>query len=338
MTSGPTRALIIGIGQIGTDLAPMLAARGWDLRFIDRVLPEQSAGFEQLSESFRADPDWRARWVVADVMEERTTRLIAEFDPHVTFHMAAVLSATGERNPDLAWKVNVEGSQRVMDALRALQARDERRRMLVLPSSIAAFGKLPAEDGSALPYPPFTPNEYPQRPTTMYGISKVMNELVGEYYSRRGWLDFRSLRFPGLLNATPPGGGSSDYANMMYFKAAEGGGEVEVFVREDARIPFMYMPDAVRALLELAEAPEEALTRRTYNIAAMSPSAAEMAACIQQRVPALKVRYVPDHRQAIVDSWPTGLDDAPARADWGWAPRFDLEGMTDALLDELARA
>ena len=262
-----------------------------------------------------------------------------ELAPDVVFLMAAVLSATWERYPDLAWRVNIGGTLAVMDGLRALQHRDGRARILILPSSIAAYGPLPDEAGGKAAYPDPTPNEYPLQPTTMYGISKVTGELLGEYYTQRGWLDYRGVRFPGLLNATPPGGGTTDYANLMYLAGAAAlsgeDGAVTAFVEARTRLPFMYMPDAVRGLMELADAPAERLTRRTYNIAAMSPSAADIAACIQQHAPWLSVRYVPDHRQQIADSWPPSIDDAAARRDWGWRAEYDLEAMTVALLAEL---
>jgi threonine 3-dehydrogenase len=175
-------------------------------------------------------------------------------------------------------------------------------------------------------------------PTSMYGITKVVGELLGSYAAAKQNVDFRGLRFPGLLNTAPPGGGSSDFANLMYFAAAGGKDAVEVFCRPDTTIPFMYMPDAVRALVELADAPAEKLTRRTYNVAAMSPSAGDIAAALRARVGRFEVSYVPDFRQAILDSWPRALEDAPARADWGWAPRWDLDAMTDDLLAQLGWA
>ncbi|MEE8525464.1 MAG: NAD-dependent epimerase/dehydratase family protein, partial [Thermoanaerobaculia bacterium] len=174
-------------------------------------------------------------------------------------------------------------------------------------------------------------------PTTMYGVTKVACETLGTYYAERHGVDFRSVRFPGLLNTAAPGNGSSDYANAMYFGATDGSGSATSFVRPQARIPFMYMEDAVRALIRLAAADESKLTRRVYNITAFAaPSAGELADSISAEVPGFSVYYEPDARERSVDSWPDDFDDGPARRDWGWQPEVaDLETMTRKLLADL---
>jgi len=325
-----SRTLVIGAGgQIGSDLVPALAAQGHEVWMLDMLPYEATHARALLERALADDPGWRRRWIVGDVAAQPTMQLIEELAPDVIFHMAAILSAVGERDPSRCWDVNMNGLRGVLDVLARL-AQDGQRRRIVWPSSIAAFGPLPGGDE-----PPRVPNEHPLLPTTMYGVTKVAGELLGAYYARTQGVDFRSLRFPGLLSATEPGGGSSDYANEMFFAAARGKRAVQVFVREDSRIPFMHMDDAVRALQLLSEADESALLRRTYNVSSFAPSAAEIAAAIEDLGHPLQVRYVPDPRQAIVDSWPDDMDDRAARADWGWAPRYDLAATTRRLIADI---
>ncbi|MDP2308539.1 MAG: NAD-dependent epimerase/dehydratase family protein [Pseudomonadota bacterium] len=323
------RILVIGVGQIGSELGPVLVEQGHEVVLADRLPPEETAGWDVLEKGLGA-AGVRSRWQRLDVLDTPAlTGLIRELRPDVTYHLAALLSATGEKDPDLCWRINVDTTREVMSTLSKLGAPVAPR--LIVPSSIAAFGPLPGQTET----PAVTPDVYPMLPTSMYGITKVVGELLGSYAAAKQGVDFRGIRFPGLLNTAPPGGGSSDFANLLYFAAAEGKREVEVFCRPDTTIPFMYMPDAIRAITELAAAPAASLSRRTYNVAAMSPSAADIAAALAQRVGSFTVRYVPDFRQAILDSWPRALEDAPARADWGWKPRWDLAAMTDDLLGQL---
>jgi threonine 3-dehydrogenase len=323
------RALVIGVGQIGSELGPALVERGDDVVLADFLPPEETAGWDVLQKALGPD-GVRKRWRRLDVLDSAAlVGLLEELRPDTTYHMAALLSARGEKDPDLCWRMNVDSTRLVISTLSKMGG----TRKLLVPSSIAAFGPLPGQ-----PTPDVTPDLYPMLPTSMYGITKVVGELLGSYAAAKQNVDFRGLRFPGLLNTAPPGGGSSDFANLMYFAAAGGKDACEVFCRPDTTIPFMYMPDAVRALVELADAPAEKLTRRTYNVAAMSPSAGDIAAALRARVGRFEVSYVPDFRQAILDSWPRALEDAPARADWGWAPRWDLDAMTDDLLAQLGWA
>jgi nucleoside-diphosphate-sugar epimerase len=238
------------------------------------------------------------------------------------FHMAAILSATGERKPDVCWDVNLNGTRNVLEAARELGL--ER---VIIPSSIAVFGPETPKDG--------TPQNTIMLPRTMYGVTKVAGELLGAYYREHFGVDVRGVRFPGIISSeTAPGGGTTDYAVEIYVEAIKSG-RYTCFVRASTTLPMMYMPDAIRSLITLAEADGSRLRHATgYNLAAMSFSAEELAASIAAQVPGFEVTYAPDHRQAFADSWPRSIDDAVAREEWGWEPEFDLERMT---LDMLTR-
>jgi threonine 3-dehydrogenase len=261
-------------------------------------------------------------WRRLDVTDAaRTLALVEEHRPDLVFHLAAILSARGEREPELAYAVNQTGTWNLLEACRRAGVP-----RLIFTSSIAVYGP-------GLPEP--TPDDVPLHPTTMYGVTKVAGELLCEYYTRRGWLDCRGVRFPGLISAAIPGGGSSDYALLMYTEGVRRGA-YEAFCQADTRIPLMYMPDAVRALVDLAGAPRDRLRRSIYNIAAFSPRADEIAASVARAVPGVRIAYRPDPaRQAILDSWPRALDDGAARADWGWRPAYDLDAMTDDLVPRI---
>ena len=307
------RVLITGAaGQVGTDLVPVLLGKGATVTCLD-VAPAP-AGLPAGVEWLRADVT-----VAGDANDAvRAAR------PEVVYHLAAILSASGERKPHVAWRVNMEGTQHVLEACRLFGVRQ-----LLFTSTIAAFGP-------GLPDP--VPNEVSMRPTTMYGVTKVAGELLGEYYAGKWGLDFRGVRFPGLISASEPGGGTSDYALLMYVDGVRKGA-YESFVRPDSTIPLMYMPDAIRAMTELSEAPKAGLRRSIYNIAAMSPTAEEIASAVRARVPGVRLTFRSDPvRQAILDSWPRRLDDSTARAEWGWRPRFDLAAMSDDLIARLRAA
>ena len=193
----------------------------------------------------------------------------------------------------------------------------------IYTSTIAVYGP-------GLPDP--CPDDVPLHPTTMYGVTKASGEMLCEYYSKKHDIDCRGVRFPGLISAAMPGGGSTDYALFMYVDGIRRG-SYESFARADTRVPLMYMPDGVRALLELSTAPHEKLTRSIYNIAAFSPRADEIAASVARAIPGVTITYQPEPvRQGILDSWPRALDDRAARADWGWRPEYDLDAMTEDLV------
>jgi threonine 3-dehydrogenase len=301
------KTLVTGAGgQVGHDLLGALRERGADLVATDRAVIPGAAG----------------RWRALDVTDrDATFAVIAEERPDVVFHLAAMLSARGERDPQLTYEVNQTGTYHVLEACRA--AGVER---VIFASSIAVFGP-------DVPDP--TPDDAPLFPTTIYGVTKVSGELLGAYYGRRYGLDFRAIRFPGLISPAQPGGGSSDYALYMYVDGVAHG-RYEAFCRPDTRIPLMYMPDGIRALVELGGAPRDRLQRCVYNIAAFSPTAEEIAQSVERAVPGVSITFAPDPtRQAILDSWPRALDDGAARADWGWKPSYDLEAMTAELVPKL---
>lgn len=304
------RILITGAGgQVGTDLIPLLLARGHTVTGFDLARPP--AGLPRGVAWVQGDLTYPAE--VSDAVKASKADSI--------FHLAAILSATGERIPFRAYRVNMDGTVNVLEAARLFGARQ-----VLFASTIAAFGP---------GLPDLVGNDVSMRPTTMYGVTKVAGELLGEYYAVKFGLDFRGVRFPGLISAVEPGGGTSDYVNYMYFDGVRKGG-YQAFCRPDTVIPLMYMPDALRALVDLAEAPRESLRHRMYNIAAMSPTAQEIAACVAKRLPGAKFTFQPDAmKQGILDSWPRRLDDAEARKDWGWKPQFDLEAMTDDLLRQV---
>jgi nucleoside-diphosphate-sugar epimerase len=239
------------------------------------------------------------------------------------YHLAATLSANGEKAPMAAWELNIQGLLNVLEAAR--QAKIEK---VFWPSSIAVFG--PGSHRAACPQHTFTD------PATVYGISKCAGEYWVNYYHRKYGLDVRSLRYPGLVShSAKPGGGTTDYAVELFHAALEKRAYT-CFLEKHTLLPMMYMPDAVRATLELMEAPEEQLSVRTsYNIAGMSFSPADLAGELFKYFPGLKVGYCPDFRQGIAAGWPASVDDHYARKEWGWRPAYDLEAMTAAMLEQL---
>ena len=237
--------------------------------------------------------------------------------------LAAILSATGEKNPNLAWHLNMQGLLNVLDI-----AKEEKLSKVYWPSSIAVFG-------------PTSPKKnWPQQtiiePTTVYGISKYAGEFWCNYFFMKYGVDVRSLRYPGLISyKSAPGGGTTDYAVEIFLEALEEK-SYTCFLEKDTYLPMMYMPDAIRATIELMEAPKEKITTRTsYNIAAMSFSPQEIAAEIKKHIPEFRVDYKPDYRQAIANSWPQSIDDSVARNDWGWKPEYDLPAMTKDMFENL---
>jgi len=260
-------------------------------------------------------------------------RILSEYEVELVFHLAALLSTRSEFTPITAHQVNVEGTLHLLEFAQKEGESHGRPVVFLYPSSIAAYGfadleakrragRVKEDDGLS--------------PITMYGSNKLYCEHLGRYYARHykqlaaenlsGRVDFRCVRFPGLISAiTAPSGGTSDYAPEMLHAAAQGQ-PYGCFVRPDTRIPFMAMPDGVEALLLLARAPRERLTRTVYNLGAFNPSAEEIRALVLRTFPQAQIGYAPDaKRQRIVDSWPEDVDDSAARADWGFAPRYDLE-------------
>jgi threonine 3-dehydrogenase len=260
-------------------------------------------------------------------------RILAEYEVERIFHLAALLSTRSEFAPMTAHKVNVEGTMNLLEFAQKQGESHGRPVVFMYPSSIAAYGLPDVATKTAVGR--VSENEW-TKPTTMYGCNKLYCEHMGRYYAKRykqlapeplsGKVDFRSLRFPGLISAvTVPSGGTSDYAPEMIHAAAQGK-PYPCFVRPDTRIPFMVMPDGIDALLTLAAAPRTALAHTVYNVGAFSPSAEEIRTIVLTAFPRAEITYAIDEkRQAIVDAWPADVDDSAARTDWGYAPRVDLE-------------
>ena len=238
-------------------------------------------------------------------------------------NMAAILSANGEKNPALAWDVNINALINTFDVARELKM----DRVLV-PSSIAAFGPTTPRVN--------TPQETILEPTTMYGITKVAGELLGDYYVKKLGVDVRGLRYPGIIShETLPGGGTTDYAVDIYYQAVKHG-KYTCFVGPETRLPMMYMPDCIKATIDLLKADFDNLKHHAnFNLGAMSFSAAELAESIKKYMPEFEISYEPDYRQAIADSWPQSVDDSAAREEWNWKPSFDLDAMTKDMLENI---
>jgi nucleoside-diphosphate-sugar epimerase len=306
------RILVTGAnGQIGSELVEALAA---------------DAGTHNVIASDIAPgrPHGSVPFVALDVLDARRLReLVADERVGEIYHLAALLSATGEAAPLKAWTLNMNGLLNVLEAAR--ESRDVR---VFWPSSIAVFGphSMPVD----------TPQLTVMDPRTIYGISKQAGERLCEYYFTRFGVDVRSLRYPGVVSyKTLPGGGTTDYAIEIFHEALRVG-TYRCFLGADTRLPMIYMPDAVRATLEIMHAqPEFVRVRSSYNLAGVSFTPAELAAAIARHVPGFRVDYEPDHRQAIADTWPRTIDDSQARGDWGWRPRFDLEAIVASMLENI---
>jgi len=237
--------------------------------------------------------------------------------------LAAILSATGEKNPGLAWHLNMQGLLNILDI-----AREEKLTKVYWPSSIAVFGPTSPKQNC--------PQQTIIEPTTVYGISKYAGEFWCNYYHMKYGVDVRSLRYPGLISyKSAPGGGTTDYAVEIFYEALESQSYTS-FLEKDTYLPMMYMPDAIRATIELMEAPVEKIkTRTSYNLSSMSFSPEEIGAVIKKHIPVFTMDYAPDYRQQIANSWPQSIDDSEARSDWGWKHEYDLERMTADMLDNL---
>ena len=309
------RILITGAGgQIGTELTLALRDRytGSDVLATDIRAPEcgplaDSGPFELLDVCDRG----------------RMETLIRDHRIDTIYHLAAILSATGEEKPQLAWNVNIQGLVNTLEL-----ARENDLVRVFCPSSIAVFGPETPRDSA--------PQETVLRPTTMYGLTKVSGELLGDYYVNRYGLDVRGVRYPGIISSEClPGGGTTDYAVDIFYQAIQHHAYT-CFVRPDTVLPMMYMPDCIKATLDLMDADFDRLKHHSdFNLAGMSFSAEELAAEIRKHIPDLTCEYQPDFRQAIADSWPRAIDDSAARQEWGWQPSFDLGSMTADMIERL---
>ena len=239
--------------------------------------------------------------------------------------LAAILSATGEKNPNLAWHLNMQGLLNVLDI-----AREEKLQKVYWPSSIAVFGPTSPKH--------LCPQQTIIEPITVYGISKYAGEFWCNYYHQRYGVDVRSIRYPGLISyKSAPGGGTTDYAVEIYSEALTEK-KYQCFLQEDTYLPMMYMPDAIKATIELMEAPADKISIHTsYNISGMSFSPKEIAASIKKHIPEFSLSCIPDYRQKIANSWPASIDDSVATRDWGWKPAYDLDRMTIDMLENLEK-
>ena len=307
------RILIIGAnGQLGTELALALAER---------------YGAENVITSDRV-PNGRHPHLAHEVLDVTDSgQLKGVVDKHritQSYHLAAALSATGEQAPAWAWNLNMTGLLNVLEL-----ARQKSIDRVFWPSSIAAFGPTTPKNR--------TPQSTVMEPSTVYGISKLAGEGWCRWYFKNHGVDVRSIRYPGLIShKTLPGGGTTDYAIDIFHSALKGE-TYACFLEPDEELPMMYMDDAVRGTIELMEAPAECISERgSYNLAGTSFSPSQLAAEIKKHVPAFKIRYDVDFRQAIAASWPNSIDDECARKDWGWKPNFELASITRDMLENLA--
>lgn len=299
-------------GQIGTVLTEALRAEyGHDnVLATDIRQPEHQTGLFE----------------VLDILDtQRTRELVAQYKITTIYHLAAILSASGEANPQRTWNINMNGLLSILEL-----AREVGLQKVFYPSTIAVFGKTTPRIN--------TPQHTVMTPSTVYGISKTAGELWCAYYHDRFGLDVRSVRYPGIISyQSMPGGGTTDYAVDIFHQAILQG-KYTCFLEADTRLPMMYMDDSIRATLELMRAPSEQIRIRTsYNLAAMSFTPAELAVAIQKHMPDFTISYAPDHRQAIAASWTESIDDQDARTDWGWKPEYDLDTMTLEMLNQLKK-
>jgi nucleoside-diphosphate-sugar epimerase len=308
------KILIIGAGgQIGTELTETLRAKytGTD------VIATDVRANEGLSKD---GPFFLLNVLDKDAIFD----LVAREKVTQIYHLAALLSATGEKDPEYAWRLNMDGLLHVLNA-----AREFKVAKVFWPSSIAVFGPgTPANH---------TPQDTIMDPNTVYGISKLAGERWCEYYFNRYGVDVRSIRYPGLIGyKSAPGGGTTDYAVDIFHQALIKG-KFTCFLKSDTALPMMYMPDAIRATIELMDAPAEKVKiRSSYNLAGISFTPADIAAAIQKHLPAFAIDYAPDFRQAIADSWPNSIDDSRACSDWGWNMEYDLAAMTKDMLHHIS--
>ncbi len=306
--------LVVGAaGQIGTELVLALREKNGS----DRVIASDL--LDQPTDALANGP-----YEKVDVLDKQGLfDVIKKYRICEVYHLAALLSATAEQKPALGWDLNINGLSNVLDL-----ARDGHIKRIFWPSSIAVFG-------------PHTPKiKTPQRtimePTTVYGITKVAGESWCEYYNKRYGTDVRSIRYPGIIGyKSNPGGGTTDYA-VHIFHAAIKSGKYDCFLSEEAALPMMYMPDAIKATLEIMDAPSENIKIRTsYNISGMSFTPDVLADEIRSHIPGFEISYHPDYRDGIAKSWPSSIDDSFAREHWGWKPDYNLEKLVEEMLSHL---
>lgn len=309
------KVLVIGAsGQLGSELTLALA---------------ELFGENNVVASDISSPSPSIKHFAFEQLDVMNTKQLGEIvDRHgITqiYHLAAILSAKGEENPQWAWNLNMTSLLNVLEL-----AKEKQLKKIYWPSSIAVFGPTTPRD--------MTPQHTVMAPTTVYGISKQAGERWCEYYFQKYGVDVRSLRYPGLIGyKSLPGGGTTDYAVDIYHKALAGT-EFSCFLKEDTALPMMYMPDAIKATISLMESPaEQVKIRSSYNVAGFSFTPAELADSIRKFHPNFQISYAPDFRQKIADSWPNTIDDSAARADWGWQPDYTVDQMSADILENLPK-
>jgi len=311
------KILVTGtVGQIGSELVPALREKYGNNNVIAvGHSKEPPDDFKKAGPFEKADTR----------NKEEVIALIKKYNVNTIYHLVGVLSAVGEKHPDLAWDVNMNSLKIVLDL-----AVEYKMDSVFWPSSIAAFGLTTPRKN--------TPQTTILEPTTMYGITKVAGELMCQYYYKKYGLDVRSLRYPGIISwKTPPGGGTTDYAVAIYYDAVQKG-SYNCFVNEKTALPMMYMDDAIKGTIQLMEAePEKIKIRTSYNMTALSFTAKELADNVAKYVKNFKCTFSSDERQKIADSWPSSIDDSKAREDWGWKPKFDLDKISIDMIKNLKR-
>lgn len=308
------KILIIGAcGQIGTELVLTLREK------YDNQSVIASDVRENCPEILANGP-----YVQLDILNREEIRnYVIEQKIEQVYLLAALLSATAEKNPDFAWKLNMEGLFTILDL-----AKEGYLKQIFWPSSIAVFGQTTPKNN--------TPQLTFMEPSTVYGISKLAGENWCAYYHAKYGVDVRSIRYPGLISyKSPPGGGTTDYAVDIFYKA-KAGQEFSCFLKQDTELPMMFMDDAIRATIELMNADSKTLTVRTsYNIAGCSFTPQQIAAQIHKHIPEFQISYNSDFRQAIADSWPNSIDDSVAKKDWGWSSQCDLPKLVSIMLENV---
>jgi len=309
------KILITGaLGQIGSELTPFLRKRYKNENVVASDIKPSSEGIIHQEGPFEQIDCLNAPEIYSAVKKYKIDTI---------FHLAAILSASGEKNPQLAWKVNINGLYNVMEIARQCKC------AVFTPSSIAAFGPSTPKDS--------TPQETIQRPTTIYGLTKVTGELLCDYYYFKYNVDTRGVRFPGIISyLTLPGGGTTDYAVEIFYQALKYK-KYTCFLDKNTSLDMMYMPDALKAAVNLMEADSSKLKHRNaYNITAESFTPEELAQEIKKYIPDFEMEYnIDPMRQAIANSWPNQLDDSAAREDWGWSPNYNLKAMTKDMIEKL---
>lgn len=305
--------LITGaLGQIGSELAEKLKTiHGKNNVIISDIRDPK-------------DVDYDGIYEVIDVMDvDRIKEVIAKHNIKTVYHLAALLSGTAEKNPMFGWKLNMDTLLTFLEL-----AKDKVIDKIFWPSSIGVFGPDTPKDN--------TPQNTIQTPSTVYGISKLSGEYWCKWYQQNHNVDVRSVRFPGLISwKTPAGGGTTDYAVDIYYKAIEDG-KYTSFLKEGTYLPMLYMDDAINAIIELMSAdPKQLGEFKSYNLGGLSFAPEDLAAEIKKHIPNFTIDYAPDFRQAIANSWPSSIDDSVAKADWGFEPKFDIDKMTTTMLDNL---